>query len=177
MSTAELDEDLAALIGRPSTRHSGLRAPLGQAEAAFGRFFFVQRAQSIRDGRTLSTYEFLHATFGEYLAVRLAVRLVSGLLDHRPVLSTGREPLNDDLMFALLSFAPLFSGRCSASPAPASSVSRRRSVPVSGNSSYGPWGSGSCAPSSRTRRISRDVSASHRGTGSTARIWWCSPCS
>ncbi|MFD9883051.1 hypothetical protein ACFWZT_16535 [Streptomyces alboflavus] len=109
VSTAELDEDLAALIGLPSTRHSGLRAPLGQAEAAFGRFFFVQRAQSIRDGRTLSTYEFLHATFGEYLAVRLAVRLVSGLLDHRPVLSTGREPLNDDLMFALLSFAPLFS--------------------------------------------------------------------
>lgn len=109
VSTAELDEDLAALIGRASTRHSGLRAPLGQAEAAFGRFFFVQRAQSIRDGQTLSTYEFLHATFGEYLAVRLAVRLVSGLRDHRPVLSTGREPLNDDLMFALLSFAPLFT--------------------------------------------------------------------
>ncbi|MFH9071216.1 NACHT domain-containing protein [Streptomyces alboflavus] len=109
VSTAELDEDLAALVGRAPTQPSGLRAPLGQAEAAFGRFFFVQRAQSIRDGRTLSTYEFLHATFGEYLAVRLAVRLVSGLLDHRPVLSTGREPLNDDLMFALLSFAPLFS--------------------------------------------------------------------
>ncbi|MBJ3812770.1 NACHT N-terminal helical domain 7-containing protein [Streptomyces flavofungini] len=109
VSTAELDEDLAALIGRASTRSSGLRAPLGRAEVALGRFFFVQRAQSIRGGQKLSTYEFLHATFGEYLAVRLAVRLLSGLLDHRPVLSMGSEPLNDDLMFALLSFAPLSS--------------------------------------------------------------------
>ncbi|MFD5697246.1 NACHT domain-containing protein [Streptomyces lasiicapitis] len=109
VSTAELDEDLAALTGRAPTRVSGLRAPLGRAEVALGRFFFVQRAQSIRDGRTLSSYEFLHATFGEYLAVRLAVRLLSGLLDHRPVLSMGSEPLNDDLMFALLSFAPLSS--------------------------------------------------------------------
>ncbi|WP_051852858.1 NACHT domain-containing protein [Streptomyces aureocirculatus] len=109
VSTAELDEDLAALLGRTSARASGLRSPLGQAEVALGRFFFVQRAQSIRDGRTLSTYEFLHATFGEYLAVRLAVRLLSGLLTHRPALSMGGEPLNDDLMFALLSFAPLSS--------------------------------------------------------------------
>ncbi|KUF12944.1 NACHT domain-containing protein [Streptomyces silvensis] len=109
VSTAELDEDLSALLGRAPARAFGLRSPLGQAEVALGRFFFVQRAQSIRDGRTLSTYEFLHATFGEYLAVRLAVRLLSGLLAHRPALSMGGEPLNDDMMFALLSFAPLAS--------------------------------------------------------------------
>lgn len=109
VSTDELDEDLAALLGHHAAQVSGFRAPLGRAQIALGRFFFVQRAQSIRDGQTLSTYEFLHATFGEYLAVRLAVRLLTRLLDHRPVLSMGGEPLNDGLMFALLSFAPLSS--------------------------------------------------------------------
>lgn len=109
VSTAELDDDLAALVGRTPARQSGFRAPLGQAEVALGRFFFVQRAQSIRDGQRLSTYEFLHATFGEYLTVRLTVQLVARLLGHRPVLSMGSEPVNDDLLFALLSFAPLSS--------------------------------------------------------------------
>ncbi|MFJ2766401.1 NACHT domain-containing protein [Streptomyces sp. NPDC087300] len=110
VSTAELDDDLAALLGRAApARQSGFRAPLGQAEVALGRFFFVQRAQSIRDGQRLSTYAFLHATFGEYLTVRLTVQLVTRLLGHRPVLSMGSEPVNDDLLFALLSFAPLSS--------------------------------------------------------------------
>ncbi|ATL25298.1 NACHT domain-containing protein [Streptomyces formicae] len=109
VSTAELDDDLAALVGRAPTRQHGFRAPLGQAEVALGRFFFVQRAQSIRDGQRLSTYEFLHATFGEYLTVRLTVQLVTRLLGHRPVLSMGSEPVNDDLLFTLLSFAPLSS--------------------------------------------------------------------
>ncbi|MGW2230656.1 NACHT domain-containing protein [Streptomyces formicae] len=109
VSTAELDEDLSALVGRAPARQSGFRAPLGQAEVALGRFFFVQRAQSIRDGQRLSTYEFLHATFGEYLTVRLTVQLVTRLLGHRPVLAMGSEPVNDDLLFALLSFAPLSS--------------------------------------------------------------------
>ncbi|WP_447034960.1 NACHT domain-containing protein [Streptomyces sp. DSM 118878] len=109
VSATELDEDLAALLRQPPTRLSGFRAPLGQAEIALGRFFFVQRAQSIRDGQKLSTYEFLHATFGEYLVVRLAVQILTGLLGHRPVLSMSSEPVNDELLFALLSFAPLSS--------------------------------------------------------------------
>ncbi|SOE07103.1 hypothetical protein SAMN06272765_7985 [Streptomyces sp. Ag109_G2-15] len=108
-STAELEQDLAALLGRHAHGASGFREPLGQAEITLGRFFFVQRAQSIRGGQTLSTYEFLHATFGEYLAARLAVQLLTRLLDHRPVFSMGSEPLNDDMLFALLSFAPAFS--------------------------------------------------------------------
>ncbi|WP_327187230.1 NACHT domain-containing protein [Streptomyces sp. NBC_01334] len=108
-STAELEADLAALLGRHAHQPSNFREPLGQAEIALGRFFFVQRAQSIRGGQTLSTYEFLHATFGEYLAARLAVQLLTRLLDHRPVFSMGSEPLDDDMLFGLLSFAPVFS--------------------------------------------------------------------
>ncbi|WP_190113284.1 NACHT domain-containing protein [Streptomyces cinnamoneus] len=109
ITSAELEEDLAALLGRSTVRADGFRAPLGQAEIALGRFFFVQRAQAVQDSRRLSTYEFLHATFGEYLAARLAVQLVTGLLGQRPVLIVGPAPVDDDLLYALLSFAPLSS--------------------------------------------------------------------
>jgi hypothetical protein len=74
-----------------------------------GRFFFVQRAQAIRDGSRLETYEFLHATFGEFLAARLTVQLAADLLARRPVLTVGQAPAEDDLLYALLSYAPLSS--------------------------------------------------------------------
>ncbi|MFI6879888.1 hypothetical protein ACIBL6_41255 [Streptomyces sp. NPDC050400] len=58
----------------------------------------------------LATYEFLHATFGEYLTMRLTLRLLADLLPARPAafsLADGR--INDDLAYALLSHAPLSS--------------------------------------------------------------------
>lgn len=110
VSAAELDEDLAALLGRASAADAGFRTPLGAADVALGRFFFVQRAQSVRDGHTLATYEFLHATFGEYLVVRLALHVLTGLLTHRPpALSLAESRLDDDLAYTLLSYAPLSS--------------------------------------------------------------------
>lgn len=109
VSAAELDEDLMALLGRASAGASGFRTPLGAAEVALGRFFFVQRAQSVRDGHVLATYEFLHATFGEYLVVRLALHVFTSLLTHRPSLSLGESSVDDDLAYTLLSYAPLSS--------------------------------------------------------------------
>ncbi|GAA2436305.1 NACHT domain-containing protein [Streptomyces lavendulocolor] len=109
VSAAELDEDLTALLGRATTEDSGFRTPLGAGEVALGRFFFVQRAQSVRDGRVLATYEFLHATFGEYLVVRLALHVLTSLLTHRPSLSDARGSVDDDLAYTLLSYAPLSS--------------------------------------------------------------------
>jgi hypothetical protein len=44
--------------------------PLGQAERLFGRFFFVLKAES-KTSVGKATYEFLHATFGEFLAAYL----------------------------------------------------------------------------------------------------------
>src|SRR5262249_58024271 len=78
VTEAELETDLVALIGRRADASSDFRAPLTQADLTLGRFFFVQRAQAVRDGSRLQTYEFLHATFGEYLAARLAVQLAAG---------------------------------------------------------------------------------------------------
>ncbi|MFE6889145.1 NACHT domain-containing protein [Streptomyces sp. NPDC057694] len=109
VSAAELDEDLTALLGKHASVSAGFRAPLGAAEIALGRFFFVQRAQSVRGGQVLATYEFLHATFGEYLAVRLAVRLLTDLMAQRPGLSLGESRIDDGLAYTLLSYAPLAS--------------------------------------------------------------------
>ncbi|GAB2625825.1 hypothetical protein GCM10027168_66960 [Streptomyces capparidis] len=105
----ELEQDLTALLGQPAVATDTFRAPLTRADAALGRFFFVQRAQALREGDRLRTYEFLHATFGEYLVARLTVTLACGLLDQRPALAVGPAPLDDDLLYALLSYAPLSS--------------------------------------------------------------------
>lgn len=120
ITEAELDADLAALLEPAPTKATDFAAPLGQAETALGRFFFIQRAQAVRGGERLQAYEFLHATFGEYLAARLTVQLTAGLLEHRDPLAVGPSVIHDDLLYALLSFAPLSSrqvlrfvqGRC-----------------------------------------------------------------
>ncbi|WP_394619250.1 NACHT domain-containing protein [Lentzea sp. JNUCC 0626] len=64
--------DLGQLLGMESAeRLSGTRTPLTAGEKVLGRFFFVQKSEAVRDDLTkLRTYEFLHATFGEYLVAR-----------------------------------------------------------------------------------------------------------
>ena len=107
VTEAELDADLAALQIPSASQAAGFRTPLTQAEASLGRFFFVQRAQAVLDGSRMQTFEFLHATFGEYLAARLTVQLATDLLTRGPSLMVGRPTADDDLLYALLSFAPL----------------------------------------------------------------------
>jgi hypothetical protein len=104
----ELDADLTALTGgRRGGAGGDMRLPLSPGGIAVGRFFFVQRAQAISADTRLQTFEFLHATFGEYLAARLTVQVAAGLPAQRPALAVGRAPADDDLLYALLSFGPL----------------------------------------------------------------------
>jgi hypothetical protein len=82
VTEADLDADLTALSIAPvpaSVAPSGFRTPLTAGQELIGRFFFIQRAQALRDDRKLQTYEFLHATFGEFLVARLAVRVLADL--------------------------------------------------------------------------------------------------
>jgi hypothetical protein len=98
---AELDNDLAGLglsaLQRPG---GGSRTPLTAGQEMVGRFFFIQRAQAQRDGKQLQTYEFLHATFGEYLVARLTVQALRDAVALQP------RPEND-LLSALLGYTPL----------------------------------------------------------------------
>ncbi|MFE0591887.1 NACHT domain-containing protein [Micromonospora echinospora] len=107
----DLEVDLAALpflaTGPPTPRGgSDLRAPLRPAEIVLGRFFFVHHSQATRDDTRMATYEFLHATFGEFLIARTTA-LVLRDLTAVAAASSLRPDVDDDPLAALLSFATL----------------------------------------------------------------------
>ncbi|GIM89248.1 hypothetical protein [Paractinoplanes toevensis] len=116
VTETQLEADLHALPGltgavAPEASPSDLRAPLRPAELALGSFFFVHRARASRDGVSLETYEFLHATFGEFLVARLIHGVVGSLIAReRASTFPSGAAVDDDLLYTLLSFAPL-SGR------------------------------------------------------------------
>jgi hypothetical protein len=66
ITDAELEHDLTAILGPADATPIQLRNRLSQDTLMLGRFFFVHRAQAVRDDAVVATYEFLHATFGEY---------------------------------------------------------------------------------------------------------------
>jgi hypothetical protein len=111
VTEAELDADLSALLGDQEDRVQpvGLRAALTAAQIVIGRFFFVHEARATRDENRLKTYEFLHATFGEYLVGRLVARELADLADTVVLTATRtrRAAIDDAFLHALLSFMPL----------------------------------------------------------------------
>ncbi|WP_273941607.1 hypothetical protein [Kutzneria chonburiensis] len=106
VTESELDADLRVLLGQP---HSPDQLHLTAAELLVGRFYFVHVAQAVHDQKRLKTYEFLHATFGEFLVARLVVRELDNLLAASRLPTTwGRpRPQDDAFLYTLLSFAPL----------------------------------------------------------------------
>ena len=111
VTAAELDADLTALgIGSDRPAGDGFRAALSGGQELLGRFFFMQNAQAVRDGKRLRTYEFLHATFGEFLIVRLVVRILEVTVAREAAASLALRPAStadDGLLMTLLSYAPL----------------------------------------------------------------------
>lgn len=110
ITEAELDSDLAVLFSEAGTLSEAtkLRAPLSAAQVTLGRFFFIYEAQATRDGARLRTYEFLHATFGEYLVARLVAQELGDLAKTaRPAAARRPAPADDAFLHAILSFMPL----------------------------------------------------------------------
>ncbi|HEY0636658.1 MAG TPA: hypothetical protein VGD67_03360 [Pseudonocardiaceae bacterium] len=111
VTSADLDKDLAALAPAPrSVAPQSFQAPLSQADLTIGRFFFVHRSSARHDQERIETYEFLHATFGEFLIARYVWQIAGTLtaLDRVARDSPlGGGTLDDGLLHAVLSFAPL----------------------------------------------------------------------
>ncbi|WP_086662407.1 NACHT domain-containing protein [Lentzea kentuckyensis] len=107
----DLNQDLGGLFGDKTTHaEADMRARLTAAQLVLGRFFFVHQAFATRDDTTLHTYEFLHATFGEYLVARFVHRVLVKMVQEDLVSSgalLGASDTNDGLLHALLSFSPL----------------------------------------------------------------------
>lgn len=108
VTDAELNADLAALEP-PATSASTIQA-LTVADRVLGEFMFVHNPRADREQR--SAYEFLHATFGEFLVAELVVQHLTRLMRHReveaaqPDLPAG-DGLDDGLLRRLLSHQPL----------------------------------------------------------------------
>ncbi|WP_194925015.1 NACHT domain-containing protein [Catenulispora pinisilvae] len=106
-----LTKDFQALgIWEGTHNDSTLRSTLSTGQKITGRFFFVHGAKTMRGERELQTYEFLHATFGEYLIARLVNRLLGELAAQRDALYNAVSyTANDGLLRALLSYDCLAS--------------------------------------------------------------------
>jgi hypothetical protein len=108
----EVDRDLNALppTEAPAER-TGFGEPVGRARRAAAAFFFIHVAHADEHDETkaLQTYEFLHASFGEYLIAERTVALLSELAEdmtHARERAFGRLP--DHAVFrALLVHQPL----------------------------------------------------------------------
>ncbi|MFC0040252.1 NACHT domain-containing protein [Actinomadura rayongensis] len=103
----ELGEDLVAL---DEQEPSGARkAELGRR--LLGEFFFVHAAEARpydSEGESVRrSYEFLHATFGEYLVAAHIVRVLADLAETSARRRRGTPADSDDELFALLAHQPL----------------------------------------------------------------------
>ncbi|NUP52618.1 MAG: hypothetical protein HOW97_35650 [Catenulispora sp.] len=104
------DEDVTAdltglRMGATGAGERRLQKNLTAGQLAVGRFFFIHDTQTTRDGTVSQTYEFLHATFGEFLIARFVTQLVTELSKARGRASSlFPATLDDGWLHALLSF-------------------------------------------------------------------------
>jgi hypothetical protein len=109
----EVTADLVQLLGMDSPdRMVGAQTRLSAGETVLGRFFFVQKTEAVREDRTkLRTYEFLHATFGEYLMARLIWDRLTQLRKEDEARSKRKSTVDDTELYSVLSFMALTTSK------------------------------------------------------------------
>ncbi|MEO3781901.1 hypothetical protein ABGB12_01115 [Actinocorallia sp. B10E7] len=107
----ELTADITALLpAGPAPRTDRFAVPSTPGQMIIGRFFFVHQSQALLADTRLTTCEFLHATFGEFLVARLIARELADLGELQAVATARtRQTADESFLRALLSFAPLTS--------------------------------------------------------------------
>ncbi|WP_439657513.1 NACHT domain-containing protein [Lentzea sp. HUAS TT2] len=114
VTDAKVAEDLTAL---GITRSAGQvvtpahQRLAGEAKDALGRFFYIHRARTMLEGEDLGTYEFLHATFGEFFVARLTWRCLTELVEQvrteKARMFSGHRRVDDTQLRTFLSWALL----------------------------------------------------------------------
>ncbi|WP_306370326.1 NACHT domain-containing NTPase [Nocardiopsis sp. CC223A] len=112
VTAEELNRDLGVLMpeGVRYTADPGLHGRIDPAHQVLGRFFFVHEARARTGDGGVSVFEFLHATFGEYLVARAVVAALDYLAEARSLARRRRgfaQGADDGELYALLSFACL----------------------------------------------------------------------
>jgi hypothetical protein len=115
VSADDLGQDLAVLMPEAARRpaDADLHGRIAPAHQVLGRFFFVHESRAQAADGPASVFEFLHATFGEYLVARAVVTALDVVEESRPRPSRrrGRNTRTDDgELYALSSFA-CYAGR------------------------------------------------------------------
>ncbi|MFF3869886.1 NACHT domain-containing protein [Micromonospora sp. NPDC001898] len=108
----DLNRDLIPMLPATVTHVGPRKNPAHSLDAAIGtiaRFFFIHAADTTKTLMAGSSYEFLHATFGEYLIAYHTLNQVGSLNDARRHVPLGQE-WTDDQLFALLSHQQLSIG-------------------------------------------------------------------
>ena len=119
VSEKDLDSDLSTLVpsAEISTR-AGLSVPPTAGQSLVGRFFFIHVSGSVYGAdldHRIRTYEFLHATFGEYLIARIITKSLRqavkfAAFKRQNSIHAG-EDLGTSTLAALLSFQVLAQRR------------------------------------------------------------------
>lgn len=113
ITEAELDTDVPHLLNSDEmmlATPEGAQRALTIGQLLVGRFFFIHESQATRDvGLPERSFEFLHATFGDFLAARLIVEALTELAsernDHHQ--RHRRGELDSGYFYALTSFATI----------------------------------------------------------------------
>ena len=111
-SEAELNQDLPVLFAEEEGPGSDSDMALTPAQRATGRFFFIHKSEARLHDERVRSYEFLHATFGEFLVARLTVSALRDIAAYREVMrrgTTAAGQLDDGFLYAALSFSCLVS--------------------------------------------------------------------
>ena len=111
----DLEHDLSVLMPEAPERpeNTDLHGAIAPAHQVLGRFFFVHEDRAKTSEGTSSAFEFLHATFGEYLVARIVVTVLEELSQIRSRTTRHRNRASrmyDGELYALSSFAA-FVGR------------------------------------------------------------------
>ena len=112
----EIDKDLSGLLneGDKSALTGQFKTQLSVAQLIVGRFFFIHESQATLDLGRRRSFEFLHATFGEYLVARMIRNLLADVVvtaKARAASVFGLLGQDDSLLHTLLCWTPLTDRR------------------------------------------------------------------